>query len=84
MEVVIRAKDGTGRANLIVGKTGASAGTTIAGTVDFTGGTVDALVYPTVPICATSLGDDEVGNLAPALAMASAWHETQYSRLFQS
>jgi urease accessory protein len=31
-----------------------------------------------------SLRDDEVGNLAPALAMASAWHETQYSRLFQS
>lgn len=43
-EVVIRAKDGTGRANLIVGKTGASSGTTIAGTVDFTGGTVDALL----------------------------------------
>lgn len=33
---------------------------------------------------ARSLNDDEVGNLAPALAMASAWHETQYSRLFQS
>lgn len=33
---------------------------------------------------ASSIGDDEVGNLAPALAMASAWHETQYSRLFQS
>jgi urease accessory protein len=33
---------------------------------------------------ARSLPDDEVGNLAPALAMASAWHETQYSRLFQS
>ena len=33
---------------------------------------------------ARSLRDDEVGNLAPALAMASAWHETQYSRLFQS
>ncbi len=33
---------------------------------------------------ARSLGDDEIGNLAPALAMASAWHETQYSRLFQS
>ncbi len=43
-EVVIRAKDGTSRANLIVGKTGASSGTTIAGTVDFTGGTVDALL----------------------------------------
>lgn len=33
---------------------------------------------------AQSIGDDEIGNLAPALAMASAWHETQYSRLFQS
>ena len=33
---------------------------------------------------ARSLGDGGVGNLAPALAMASAWHETQYSRLFQS
>ena len=33
---------------------------------------------------AESLRDDEIGNLAPALAMASAWHETQYSRLFQS
>jgi urease accessory protein len=33
---------------------------------------------------ARTLPDDEVGNVAPALAMASAWHETQYSRLFQS
>lgn len=33
---------------------------------------------------ARSIADDDVGNLAPALAMASAWHETQYSRLFQS
>ena len=33
---------------------------------------------------AQSLRDEEIGNLAPALAMASAWHETQYSRLFQS
>jgi len=33
---------------------------------------------------ARSISDDEIGNLAPALAMASAWHETQYSRLFQS
>jgi len=35
-------------------------------------------------IRARSISDDDVGNLAPALAMASAWHETQYSRLFQS
>lgn len=33
---------------------------------------------------AASIADDDIGNLAPALAMASAWHETQYSRLFQS
>jgi urease accessory protein len=35
-------------------------------------------------LVARSLPDDEVGNVAPSLAMASAWHETQYSRLFQS
>lgn len=35
-------------------------------------------------IRARSISDDDVGNLVPALAMASAWHETQYSRLFQS
>jgi urease accessory protein len=33
---------------------------------------------------AASLSDDEIGNVAPAMAMASAWHETQYSRLFRS
>lgn len=33
---------------------------------------------------AMSLGDDEIGNSAPAMAMASAHHETQYSRLFRS
>ena len=41
---------------------------------------------------AQSISDDEIGNLAPALAMAmamamamaSAWHGTQYSHLFQS
>jgi urease accessory protein len=33
---------------------------------------------------ARSINDDDVGSLSPALAMASAWHETQYSRLFQS
>lgn len=33
---------------------------------------------------AASLSDDDIGNVAPALAMASAWHETQYSRLFRS
>jgi urease accessory protein len=33
---------------------------------------------------ASTLQDDEIGNAAPAMAMASAWHETQYSRLFRS
>lgn len=33
---------------------------------------------------ARTLSDDEIGNAGPALAMASAWHETQYSRLFRS
>jgi urease accessory protein len=33
---------------------------------------------------AATLSDDDIGNVAPAMAMASAWHETQYSRLFRS
>lgn len=33
---------------------------------------------------AAQLTDAEIGNTAPALAMASAWHEVQYSRLFRS
>ncbi|KAG0751046.1 hypothetical protein G6F22_022144 [Rhizopus arrhizus] len=33
---------------------------------------------------AVQLSDDEIGNTAPMLAMASAWHEVQYSRLFRS
>lgn len=33
---------------------------------------------------AMSLGDDEIGNVSVAMAIASAWHETQYSRLFRS
>ena len=33
---------------------------------------------------ARSLEDDEIGNVSVALAMASAWHETQYSRIFRS
>jgi urease accessory protein len=31
-----------------------------------------------------SMKDEEIGNLAPGLAMLSAQHETQYSRLFRS
>lgn len=33
---------------------------------------------------ASALEDDELSNLAPGLAMLSARHETQYSRLFRS
>ncbi|MDH5425231.1 MAG: urease accessory protein UreF [Gammaproteobacteria bacterium] len=31
-----------------------------------------------------SIKDDEIGAILPAIAMASAFHETQYSRLFRS
>lgn len=40
-----------------------------------------------IPACvehALAVEDDDIGNLAPALALGSAWHETQYSRLFRS
>lgn len=33
---------------------------------------------------AAGLADDEIGCVAPALSLASAWHEQQYSRLFRS
>ncbi len=33
---------------------------------------------------ANKLHDDEIGASLPRLAMASAWHETQYTRLFRS
>ncbi|MCB1724666.1 MAG: urease accessory protein UreF [Chromatiaceae bacterium] len=33
---------------------------------------------------ALALGDDDIGASAPALAIASARHETQYTRLFRS
>ncbi|HUJ86785.1 MAG TPA: urease accessory protein UreF [Burkholderiales bacterium] len=33
---------------------------------------------------AAALGDDELGNFAPGLAILSSRHETQYSRLFRS
>jgi len=33
---------------------------------------------------AESIEEEDIGNAAPAMAMASAWHETQYSRLFRS
>jgi len=33
---------------------------------------------------AATLSEEDIGNMAPTLAIASAWHETQYSRLFRS
>jgi urease accessory protein len=33
---------------------------------------------------AATLEEDDIGNVSPAMAMSSAWHETQYSRLFRS
>lgn len=33
---------------------------------------------------ALTLNDDQIGATTPALAFASAWHETQYARLFRS
>jgi urease accessory protein len=33
---------------------------------------------------ANQIEDDEIGASLPRLAMASAWHETQYTRLFRS
>ncbi len=33
---------------------------------------------------ARELADDEIGSSLPALALASSWHEQQYSRLFRS
>jgi urease accessory protein len=35
-------------------------------------------------LCASRLRDEEIGSLVPGLAMAAAWHETQYTRLFRS
>lgn len=33
---------------------------------------------------ANSISDDQIGTSLPHLAMVSAWHESQYSRLFRS
>ena len=38
----------------------------------------------TLAVRAAALGDDELGNFAPRLAILSCCHETQYSRLFRS
>lgn len=39
---------------------------------------------PEVTAQAAAMADDEIGNFAPGLALLSARHETQYSRLFRS
>jgi urease accessory protein len=39
---------------------------------------------PSAVETALSLPDDQIGNSCPAFALASAWHEQQYSRLFRS
>jgi urease accessory protein len=39
---------------------------------------------PAVVIAGLALGDDDIGQGAPGLAIASALHETQYSRIFRS
>jgi urease accessory protein len=33
---------------------------------------------------ANQIDDENIGASLPRLAMASAWHETQYTRLFRS
>jgi urease accessory protein len=43
-----------------------------------------AAAIPDVVARALELSDDDVGAAAPRLAAGSAWHETQYSRLFRS
>ena len=43
-----------------------------------------AQVIPTAVANGLGLADDEIGMLAPGVAIASALHETQYSRLFRS
>ncbi len=37
-----------------------------------------------IAVRAEALGDDELGNFTPGLAILSSLHETQYSRLFRS
>jgi urease accessory protein len=39
---------------------------------------------PAVLAKAAKVDDDNIGASLPGLAMASSWHETQYSRLFRS
>lgn len=39
---------------------------------------------PNVVAAAQCLDDEEIGFSAPSFAIGSAWHETEYTRLFQS
>ena len=39
---------------------------------------------PAVVASAITLADDDLSTFAPGLALASARHETQYTRLFRS
>jgi len=59
-EVVIRNRAGTGRATVLVGQIGV-AGTSLTGTLDFTGGTVDAL-FGTVTLGRTTEAVDTGGT----------------------
>jgi len=43
-----------------------------------------AALVPAALDCAEGVGDDDIGSSLPGLALAGAWHETQYSRLFRS
>jgi urease accessory protein len=43
-----------------------------------------SLELPAIAAHAETLADDELGSALPALALASARHETQYTRLFRS
>lgn len=41
-------------------------------------------VLPTLAMRAEALGDGDIGGGLPGVALASSWHETQYSRLFRA
>ena len=40
--------------------------------------------FPAVVAGVQTIADDDIGSFAPGLAIASARHETQYTRLFRS
>jgi urease accessory protein len=44
---------------------------------------LSTLIPPSVQVALT-IPEDEIGIASPALALASAWHEQQYTRLFRS